>query len=281
MIDLQALTNAINENLGTDLFIAYLHTNNAADEREKRTIVTVKATRVPFGLTTKELDAESLSLTLTFDLPADKISTRDRALERIKEELLGWRSFDVKQPGEEEGEEIVYEVTTFFEQQSPDNPYLDNGGQTQQIVVSGTALVKNVTSGALVGNSVKVYLDKQPLVKTARTAAGQFGFDTRIPLSTGSITPEIDAISKTNTITISGIYTGQDIEKTIIRIADGVFDCPDNPDDSIDPNETYAYNVVYNSDLSFTSNVKITSAVVRDQIGAFLQYEVTLQVVEK
>ena len=266
MIDLQALTNAINEELGTDLFIAYLHTNNAADEREKRTIVTVKATRIPFGLTTKELDAESLSLTLTFDLPADKISARDIALERIKETLLGWSSFKVEQP-----DDVQYEVTTFFEQQSPDNPYLDNGGQTQQIVVSGTALVKNVNTRALVGNSIEVYLGEDKLVKTSRTAVGQYGFDSRIPLSTGSIIPEIDAVSRTNTITIAGIYTGKAIEKTIISIAEGICD---------NPNNVYTYTVEYNKDLSFTTDVKITSAVVRDQIGAFLQYEVTLQVVE-
>lgn len=77
MIDLQYLATAINRIVGANDFAVFLNTNVAPGE-DGRTAVTLSATRVPFGFTTEEIDAESLNITLTFDLSASNVSARDQ-----------------------------------------------------------------------------------------------------------------------------------------------------------------------------------------------------------
>lgn len=274
MIDLEALTEQLNTLAGTDLFLFYLNTNNAPDDRDERTVVTVSCTRVPLSFSTDELDAESLVLTLTFDLTAYNDRVRAKALSRIQTALLGWNNFTVKQYGgtDSDGAEIIteYEVSTFLEQQAPSSPYIDNGGQTQQIIVSGNVTAQNKDSGVIIGNAVKVYLDGVRLLKSTRAAAMQAGTDTRIPLSGGRLRLECDVVSRVSTIQLTCIYTGKDIENTFLQIAEGV----DNAE-----NYEFTYKVVYSDDLEIERKVKLLGVNVEDKAGVFINYTLTLQTV--
>lgn len=264
MIDLQYFASAINKSIGTNEFVVYLNTNRRPEESGK-TVVSLSATRVPFGVKSSELDAESLAVTLTFDLSA-KVIPRDKALLIIKTNLLGWQSFSIKQP---DGEK--YQAETFFEQQPPSNPYLDNGGITQQIVVSGNALIRNVTCGATVGNNIKVSIDGTELLKLTRAAALQSVSDNNIPLSEESTLPVNQVVSRVHTTQLTCIYTGKEIEKEFIKRAEGC---------TQDANKIYTYTVEY-PDFATSVPVKIQSATVSESVGVFLQYTLSLQTVEE
>lgn len=272
MIDLQYFANEINRVLGTKDFAVYLNTNKRPETTEK-TVVTLSAMRVPFGFTTEQLDAESVSVTLTFDLSV-KSSKRDIVLNIIKNKLLGWKSFYFSVPSEKEAAEKEatdnYVVETFFEQQPPSNPYLDNGGITQQIVVSGNALFKADSCGAIVGNNIVVKLDGNELLKVNRTVNMQTGTDNNVVLSSDSIVPEVNILSRSSTFQITCIYRGTEIDNKLLTIAEGV---------AYDENEPHIYEVEYRNGVSIKNKVKILSVSVSDSAVTFLQYSVNLQLI--
>ena len=261
MIDLQYLATAINRIVGANDFAVFLNTNVAPGE-DGRTAVTLSATRVPFGFTTEEIDAESLNITLTFDLSASNVSARDKALFDIKNTLLGWRSFTVEQP---EGD--TYAVECFLEQQAPASPYVDSGGITQQIVVSGNVLITNVECGAVVGNNVGVYIDDVKLLKAQRGGGMQGAGENNLLLSDGGTLPQNQIVSRTHTTQLNCIYTGKAIENEFLKIAEGC---------AQDVNKIYTYRIEYPA-FTISVPVKIQAVSVTDGAGVFLQYTLTLQ----
>jgi hypothetical protein len=269
MIRLDFLAYRFNEMLGLDKYAVFLNSNAFPDDIGDRNVVTMSALRVPFGFSQDELDAESMTITLTFDLPCDaygdEVYLRDNALAHIQNTLLGHQTFMV-----EYDTEHIYEVNTYLEMQPPSNPYVDAGRITQQIVVSGSALVKAITCGAIVGNNIKVFIDGKQLLKVDRTSAMQVGADNNIPLSEGKVVPEMLAISKVCTKAVSFLYTGNDIEKEFIKIAEGY---------PFDINKVYTYKAVYGS-FSTSVKVKIASVSTQDSTGTFLQYTLNLQIVD-
>lgn len=268
MIRLDFLAYKLNQILGIDKYAVYLNSNAFPDDLGDREVVTMTALRVPFGFSQDEFDAESLTITLTFDLPCDaygeEVVVRDGALAHIQSKLLGHKSFDV-----EYGEE-VYVVNTYFEMQPPSNPYVDSGRITQQIIVSGSALVQSLDCGAIVGNDVKVYINGTKLLKVDHTSAMQVGADNNIPLSEEKVVPEMLAISKVCTKTVSFLYTGKAIEKQFLLYAEGV---------EMDINAIYNYEVHYGNGLRVQTPVKITSVSSQDSTGVFVQYTLTMQVI--
>ena len=91
MIRLEFLAYAINVELGLDKYVVYLNSNAYPDDIGDRNVVTLNATRIPFGFAQEELDAESMTIMLTFDLPCDASGTdviiRDGALANIQAKL--------------------------------------------------------------------------------------------------------------------------------------------------------------------------------------------------
>lgn len=268
MIRLEYLAYAINEELGLDKYVVYLNSNAYPDDIGDRNVVTLNATRIPFGFSQEELDAESMTITLTFDLPCDAcgedVVIRDGALAKIQAKLLGHKAFTVKCP---DGE---YIVNAYLEQQPPANPYVDCGRITQQIVLSGSALVQNKTCGAIVGNDIKVSINGNELLKISRVANMSVGADNNIPLSEETVAPEVIAISKTCTKTLSFLYLGKEIENDFLKIAEG---CPH------DINEVYTYKVNYGS-FSVEMPIKIINVSSEDSTAKYLQYTLTVQIVD-
>ena len=228
--------------------------------------------RIPFGFSQDELDAESMTITLTFDMPCDaygeEVYIRNDALEELQSKLLGHKEFLIQCPDAE------YNVNTYFEMQPPGNPYVDNGRITQQVVISGAALVKNNNCHAVVGNNVKVYVyedieHREELLKIERTSAMQIGADNNIPLSSGSVVPEVQGISKVCTKTVSFLYTGKNIEKEFLKYAEGV---------PFDINKVYTYEVNYGG-MVITVPIKILGVSSQDSTGVFVQYTLTMQIV--
>jgi hypothetical protein len=259
----------LNELLGIDKYAVYLNSNAFPEDIGDRNVVTMNVTRIPFGFSTEEFDAESMTITLTFDLPCDvygdDVVVRDGALKHIQEVLLGHKVFNVS-----DSAEGVYQVNTYFEQQPPSNPYVDSGRITQQIVVSGSALIKSTECGAVVGNDIKVAVSGDYLLKVSRVSNSQVGPDNNIPLSMNTSLAEMTAISRTVTKTLDLIYTGQPIEKEFLKIAEGA---------EYDINQIYTYRVEY-PHVHITTRVKILSVVVQDAPSRFLQYTLTMQIVE-
>jgi hypothetical protein len=272
MMDLEFLASAINEILGSK-YCVYLKTNAAPSNIGSRTVVTMDVARFPYSFTTEEFDAENVTITLTFDLPAaqygEDLVIRDTALLDIQTKLFGWRSFVVEQPIEEGTE--AYNITAKFELQPSTNPYVDSGRKTQQIVVSGSAQIQNVNCGAVVGNAIHVSIDGVPLLKLEHASNMQVGADNNIPLSEDKTLPEMRCISRTATKNITFLYTGKEIEKTFLRMAEGI-----HPD----VNREYVYLIEY-PDFSIKQKIKIAGASSQSGAGIYLQYTLVVQVVEE
>ena len=273
MIDLHCLATAINDILG-DKYVVWLNTNAEPDESETRTVVTMSAARIPFAYTTEELDAESLTLTLTFDLPVSSagadLITRDIALNDIHNLLLGWRKIEVEQPSDNPNVPDRYAVTVRFEQQAPANPYTDVGHVKQQIVIGGTALAQNVNCKALVGNFVVVSINDTPLLKVSRVSNTQVGADNNLLLSEAKTLPEMHGISRISTKTLTFLYLGNDIEDEFLKIAEGV---------EHDVNKIYTYDVSY-PNFTISQKFKIAGVSSQDSAGVYLQYTLNVQLVE-
>lgn len=276
MINLEDLMVAVNEVLGRDKFVVYLNSNAFPDAEEDRIVVTMSALRVPFGFSTEELDAESLTVTLTFDLPCDvhgeQVIIRDGALARIQANLLGRKEFDVHQANGEE-----YVVNAFLEQQPPANPYVDNGRITQQIVLSGKMLAQNLNCAAIVGNDVRVSIgldgeyEAAELLKVSRVSALNVGTDSNIPLSENSTLAETHGVSRTCTKTLNFLYTGKAIENHFLKIAEGA---------PFDVNAIYTYKAEYRN-FTVQSKFKLVDVSSQDSAGVYLQYTITAQIVEE
>lgn len=275
MIDFEDLTFAVNELLGRDKFAVYLNSNAYPDDEEDRIVVIMSALRVPFGFSTEELDAESLTVTLTFDLPCDAygehLIVRDGALERIREALLGRKVFSVQQANGER-----YIVNAFLEQQPPASPYADSGRITQQIVLSGKMLAQNANCAATVGNDVRVSIGltgkyaETELLKVSRASALNVGTDSNIPLSEDNTLAETYGISRTGTKTLDFLYTGKAIEDNFLKIAEGV---------AHDVNAIYTYKAEYRN-FTVKSNFKLVSVSSQDSAGVYLQYTLNVQIVD-
>ena len=272
MIDLHCLATAINNQIGNEKYQVWVNTNANPSKTDTRNVVTMSVARIPFAYTTEELDAESLVITLTFDLPVAQdgidLVTKEEALNDIHERLLGWRVLRVEQPDD------TYMLTGKFEQQAPSNPYVDNGRKTQQIVVSCTAWVQNASCKALVGNYVVVSIgndDYEPvtLLKVSRAATLQVGSDSNLKLSENTTLPEMHGISRACTKTLTFLYLGKPIEDEFLKIAEGV---------AQDVNKVYDYKVEY-PNFTLSQKFKIISVSSQDSAGVYLQYTLTVQIV--
>lgn len=274
MIDLHYLGTAINAMIGEDKYCVHVNTNANPSKSETRNIVTMSVARIPFAYTTEELDAESLLITLTFDLPVAQdgidLVAKEETLNDIHKYLLGWRNIIVMQPDD------CYIVTGKFEQQQPSNPYVDMGRKTQQIVVSGTAWAQNEKCKAVVGNNVVVSIgdaDRSPvpLLKVSRAASTQIGSDNNLLLSENKTMPVMHGISRVCTKTLTFLYLGKEIEDEFLRIAEG---------STHDLNKLYDYKVVY-PNFEISQKFKLVSVSSQDSAGVYLQYTLTVQIVEE
>lgn len=261
MIDLFYLSETLTHILGASKYQVYVNTNEYP-QTNKKIPVSMIALRTPYGYTEEEFDAENLQITLTFDLDVTE-SVRDSALFDIQSKLLGWRKFDVEMPDK------TYEVVALFEQQPPSNPYVDFGRITQQIVVSGTAQAKAKSNHAIIGNDIKVLINGVRLLKMSRSAVLSIGADNNIPLSEDRTIPIFDGISQTATKTLTFLYTGKTIENEFLKMAEsGAYDI----------NKIFEYKVVYPT-FEVKEKIKIVNISVQDAVGVYLQYTLTVQVV--
>lgn len=271
MIDLEFLTAAFNEILGTDKFMVYLNTDVFNEDLGERNAVVMSVTRVPFGYKTEEFDAESALITFVFDLPVsiggDELMTRDVALSVIADKLLGNKEYFISTP---DGD---YKLTCFFQQQAPTDPYADDGRVTQQITVSGTVLIQNDSCRAIVGNSVRVKIDGVELLKASHSSALQYGTDSNLPLSENTTLLNVESISRVCMKTLNFIYTGQDIEKTFLKMAEGIVE--------EDINTVHQYEVSYGNDVLIRMPFKLLSVSVVSETGVFVKYALTLQTVQE
>lgn len=278
MMHLQYLADKINEDLGRAKYCVWLNTNSFPTDDE-RPVVVMNVMRSPFSMVSDKLNVETLNITLTFDVPVgqagDDLRIRDVALADIESVLLGWRTFEVKEPigMDTNGKTVdrIYKVTTKFEQQPMSAPYADSGRITQQIVVSGSALVQEATCQAVLGNNIKITINGTELLRTTRAVGANIGSDNNLLLSEEKLVPEMMPISVVGTKTISFLYTGEEIEKTFLRIAEGIVE---------DPEAVYTYSVMYSESFSISQQVKIVGVSAQDDMGVYLQYTLNLQVID-
>jgi hypothetical protein len=270
MIDLQELVYAFNEYLGRDKYALYLHTNGAPDKAETRIVGTLTVGRVPYGFSTAEIDAESLNLTFTFDLPCGTDTddlTRDKALLELTNKLLAWHTLLINF-----ADGTSYKLNTFLEMQPPSAPYVDCGRITQQIVIAGTALAQNTNCGAVVGNDETIYIDGKAVLKLEKSSSINYTGDNNIPLSEGIYVPEIENIASVSTLKIVCLYMGSEIDKELYEIAEGV---------NNNPNKVYEITIErkdQGSITKLTKYAKLVSVANTSAAGVFLKYEATFQI---
>ena len=274
MIDLNEIVYALNEHLSSKDFALYLGTN-AAPTDDGRIVGSVIIGRVPYGFSTAEIDAESLNITITFDLPCGtEIDdyTRDKALFEIGAKLLAWKKIAVITADEE-----TYYLNTFFEMLPPGSPYVDCGRITQQYVVSGTALLQNANCGAVVGNNEVVYINGIKVLKVDKASSTVLTGDNNLPLSEGLYLPEMENIAKANNFKITCLFMGTEIDEELYGIGEGL---------DVDINKEYIIEVKHimadgSVKLKGARRVcKLVSVNTYSAPGVFLKYDATFQMIK-
>jgi hypothetical protein len=278
MIDLNELVFALNEYLGRDKFVLFLGTNGAPDKDEERVVGTVNVGRVPYAFSTDQIDAESLNITFTFDLPCGTVaddSKRDLAVATIGEKLIGWRKIRLDYV-----DGSTYYLNTFFEALPMGQPYVDCGRITQQLVVSGKALIQHGDCGAWLGNNERITLTteggngiKGEVLVVDKASSTTISHDPAIDLSAGSYIPAIEAIAYTNTVKLTCLYMGTRIDKFFWKVGEGLVG---------DPNEHILFEserITASGDMEYGSEkmCKIVSVSNISSAGVFNRYEVVLQ----
>lgn len=260
MIEMQYLAAAFNRLLGTDDFAVWLHTNINPDRDGEKTTCTLLVQREPFAL--GNIDAESVRVTLTFDLkiqPEPELAAA--RLAKIKD-ILGWQSFQIQTP------DGAYNADSFLEMQQPGMPRIDTGCKIQQFTVSGTALIASATLGALVSNRVKTFInDVEVLVVSAQPSLSK-GADEVFDLSDGNTMTDMQEISRANTYGFTLLYRGTETDKMFIKLIEG------GESDAL--NTTFALRRIY-PDFEMTHTVKLESGLVTQQAGAFLLYQLNFK----
>lgn len=265
MIELQYLATEYNKLLGTSDFAVYLNTNKVPDDTNPKTICTLTALRMPFAIS--DAKSETINITITCDLIVSDTETRDRRLSMIKD-ILGWTAFQINTP---EGE--TYNCDSFLEQQPASSPRVDTGVMIQQIVISGTCLVADVSAGAVVSNRVKTFINDEEITIVSASPTLQKGTDDVLELSGNVSLTELYEISRTNSSEYTILFRGSSIDKTFIKIIEGETD---------ELNQTYTVKRVYpfGPDYTITNTMKLIGGSITQQAGAFLLYRVTLQKVK-
>lgn len=260
MIEMQFLAAAFNKMLGTDDFAVWLHTNINPDRDGDKTTCTLLVQREPFAL--GNIDAESVRVTLTFDMKIQPDTDVAAArLARIKD-ILGWQSFQVQTPNG------TYNADSFLEMQQPGFPRIDTGCKIQQFVVSGTALIASSTLGAVVCNRIKTYInDAEVLVVSAQPSLSK-GADEVFDLAGTNTMTDTQEISRANTATYTLLYRGSEIDNTLMKLIEG------GESDAL--NTTFSLRRVYPG-FEVTHTVKLDSGVITHQAGAFLMYQVNFK----
>ena len=266
MIELQYLATEYNKLLGTSDFLVFLNTNKIPDDSNPKTICTLLALRMPFAI--NDADAETINVTITCDLIASDTEIRDKRLAMIKG-ILGWVGFQIHTP---DGE--IYNCDSFLEQQPSGNPRIDSGVMIQQITITGTCLVSNAQTGALVSNRIQTFINDDEVKRVLGTPTIQKGTDDVFNLSDTTSLTELFTISRTNTVEYTILYRGLDIDKTFIKILEG-------ETDEIDQLFTVKRIYPWNPDYTFTNTMKLTGGNIIHQAGAFLTYHIILQKVEE
>ena len=260
MIDMKYLAAAFNRLLGTEDFAVWLDTNINPDRDGDKTTCTLLVQREPFAL--GNIDAESVLITLTFDLkiqPETEVAAA--RLAKIKE-VLGWQSFQVQTP------DGAYNVDSFLEMQQPGMPRIDTGCKIQQFTVSGTALIASASLGALVSNRVKTFINNVEVLVVSAQPSLSKGTDEVFDLSGSNTMTDTQEISRANTSGYTILYRGSDIDKTLVKLIEG------GESDAL--NTTFTLRRVY-PDFEVTHTVKLESGIVTQQAGAFLLYQVNFK----
>lgn len=285
MIDLNELVFAINEYLGRDKFVLFLGTNGAPDKDEERVVGTVNVGRVPYAFSTDQIDAESLNITFTFDLPCgtnEDDLRRDKAIAIIGEKLLAWKKIKLDYV-----DGSTYYLNTFFEALPMGQPYVDCGRITQQLVVSGKALIQNSKCGAWLGNNERIsftvperYIYDEQVLVVDKVSSTTISHDPAIKISEGSYVPSINAIAYTNTVKLTCLFMGSPIDWFFWGIGEGSVADP-NQLINVEVNRDYGLGDKEDSEQIVTKVCKIVSVSNITSAGVFNRYEVVLQMVEE
>ena len=275
MMDLRELVFALNEYLGRDKFSLFLGTNGAPSEDDDRIVCTANIGVVPYGYTTDEIDATSLNITFTFDLPCGTVEDdfkRDEAILLLTDKLLNWKQIYLQDVGGES-----YFLNTFFEMLPMGQPYVDDGRITQQLVVSGKALLQHLDCNAIVGNNEELYIDDERVLVVDKSSSMQVTHEPSMKLSQDSYVPDMVAMAYAQTLSVTCLYRGTAIDKAMWAVGEGVL---------ADPNKVYIVKSVlkavggalevFNSE----KRMKLISVTNSTSVGTFIRYQAVFQMVE-
>lgn len=264
-LQLQYLANWIERFLGTEDFEVSLNQKIPPNTSDRIT-TTLQATRVPFGL--DNVEVENLNIKLTFDLQLFPTERRYRLMGKIQA-LLGWQHFEVT----DVDSGTTYNCDAFLEQQQPfSDPRVDTGTFIQQLVVSGTCYVATTDSGAIVANRVVTMLDDEEVRVVACVPSYSKGIDENLCLSEGETRSVPMAISRSNQIELTLLYTGTDIENRLVDIFEG----EDEGTDGI--NTVFSYKRVY-PHKAYVKTVKLLSGKVVHTAGTLLQLNAVFEMI--
>lgn len=276
-IDLAYLVAYFQQQLG-DKFCVSLN-NQITPRKDNIVDVTLRAQSVPFSM--PEVKSETLNVDLNF-----RVNVRNtNAAETLNSmrALQGYKEFTIQTYVENGSGEIVngalYNVVSFFNAEKPiGNPEVDSGELMSDYLMTGTILVTDSESGAIMSNSVDTYLGRQSTFSDAKKLSvvsleSQLNFDAEPSVLSGAKKPIITNKSHALSYAIRCLNLDSAIDGDLIRNLELA-----EPSETLDV--VYYMWRIYPGGSGPAHKVKLIGGGVSEAAGAYQQYSINLQVVD-
>lgn len=217
LIELKYVARALNELVGADFRV--IVNGSTSISQDSKTEILMQATRIPFAVT--GIGSETLNISLEVWAPAQNPKVRDKTLSMLNK-LIGHKS------GSIETTEANYTYASFLEFGRPiDVQQVDiNASRRHLLNITGTMLISNVETGAVVSNSIftQLYIGNPDDENTVRGFIPTLAVDTSINFSSetsptgNNNTADTYNIVRNCNISVSALVLNRPLDNVIIKI---------------------------------------------------------------
>lgn len=268
LIELKYVARALNELVGPEFVV--IVNGSTKPEMAGRTEILLQATRIPFAVT--GIGSETLDISLEIWAPAQNPQQRDGMLAALNN-LIGHKGGEIETPEE------TYTFASFLEFGKPiDVQQVDMGATRKHLLsITGTMLVSNIETGAVISNAVLTQL----FIGDPTDEATVRGFIPTLNVSTAvNYASETVPTGNNNTADTLHNLQGCNISLTSLilkrPIDDAVLRIVQLSQEGYGLNSVMYVRRIYPS-FEVTKKYRLLGGEIAEQAGAYLQYKLSLQ----
>lgn len=267
VIELKYIARALNEIIGADYRV--LVNGRTTIASDNITDVCLRATRIPFAL--DGIGSETLDISLEVWANANNAAIRDKVLADLNA-LIGHRS------GVIAASDKVYNYASFFEFSKPmGSPQVDTGNWRHLLTITGTMLVSDSETGAVISNAVltKLYIGEpesseavQGFIPALSVKTGLSYASETLPSGNNNTADVVHNLQGCN-ISLTSLVLNRPLDNEILRI---IQLC----NAGFTLNSNICLKKIYPT-FETTKKCRLLGGSIDEGAGAYLQYSLSLQ----